>query len=223
MTNVTNTSNTLNNIDPTLLRDMDAQGQGAPVNLAPGQGTQPTQIPQDPMTAAVHQARQLQNGGASTQTTPQGIPQGSRLLPGTQQVSRVAPTTGRPLRQGQNADGTFQKAEYWLNIGRVLQLHMEDQNGNVTVVPNFLSLPSGVPLERQEKQPVTSSNIEFARMNAGKNAMIDQLWEVARTLRPGEFRDLTLTVRLSRVNAEKPDLSYPENNPWIVAEPLVAT
>ena len=135
---------------------------------------------------------------AAPQRTTQGIPQGSRLLPGTQQVSRAAPTTNRPLRQGQNADGTFQKAEYWLNIGRAATPH----GGPGWQCHRGAELPcpcrGGVPLERQEKQPVTSSNIEFARMNAGKNAMIDQLWEVARTLRPGEFRDLTLTVRLSR-------------------------
>jgi predicted RNA-binding protein with PIN domain len=63
----------------------------------------------------------------------------------------------------------------------------------------FLSLPIGIPLDTQDRLPETSSNKEFAQMQAARNNIMDQLIAYANTMEPGQDIVIDLQVQLRRV------------------------
>jgi hypothetical protein len=82
------------------------------------------------------------------------------------------------------------KANFWLNVGLLKKV----DDGEV-----FLSLPIGIPLDTQDRLPETSSNKEFAQMQAARNNIMDQLIAYANTMEPGQDIVIDLQVQLRRV------------------------
>lgn len=103
---------------------------------------------------------------------------------------------------------TRPKAQYWLNVG--YDSGVQDDDGNT----RFVSLPTGIPLDAQEKLPTNSRNQEFAAFQAARNDLLEQIMEVAKSLEPGEERILNLQIQLRRVNDDAPEIS-PEQNQYV--------
>lgn len=106
------------------------------------------------------------------------------------------------------------KSEFWLNIGYEVDVTFQTAEGMVTET-QFVSLPKGIALDSQELLPTSSSNENYANLNAAKNDLISQIREAAALLRPGERTVLTLEVELRRVNAPQPATGQGKENPFI--------
>lgn len=100
------------------------------------------------------------------------------------------------------------KAQLWLNIG--YDSGVEDNNGGT----KFVSLPTGIPLDTQEKLPVNSRNRDFAAFQSARNDLLEQILNVGKTLEPGEERILNLSIQLRRVNADQPEITA-NDNPFV--------
>lgn len=112
---------------------------------------------------------------------------------GSQNVSSNSKTEDRP------------KAQYWLNVG--YDSGIEDDDGK----SRFVSLPTGIPLDTQEKLPTNSRNAEFRAFQSARNKLLEQILSVAKSLAPGEEKILNLSLQLRRVNEEAEDIPADEN------------
>lgn len=97
------------------------------------------------------------------------------------------------------------KAQLWLNIG--YDSGVEDDDGR----SRFVSLPTGIPLDTQEKLPVNSRNRDFAAFQSARNDLLEQILKAGANLQPGEERILNLQIQLRRVNAEAEQIPASEN------------
>ncbi len=97
------------------------------------------------------------------------------------------------------------KAQFWLNVG--YDSGVEDAEGK----SRFISLPTGIPLDTQEMLPTNSRNQDYRQFNSARNDLLKQIMEVAKTLQPGEERELNLTLQLRRVNGEQEEIPADEN------------
>ena len=104
------------------------------------------------------------------------------------------------------------KAEFWMNIGYTIEVEIDD-----LLESRFVSLPTGIPLDTQDKLPTNSRNHNFASFQTARNDLLDQVMEVAKTLAPGEEKILGeaggLQVQIRRVNGEAPAIAA-ESNPF---------
>lgn len=102
-------------------------------------------------------------------------------------------------------------ANYWINIGYETQVQSDE--GPQTV---FISLPMGIPLDTMELLKVNSRNEGFAALQAARNDLHEQLMDVARILKPGEEKILSigengLAIQLRRIH-EPAEATKSENN-----------
>lgn len=98
-----------------------------------------------------------------------------------------------------------EKAVLWLNLG--YSSGVIDDDGK----EKFVSLPLGIPLDTQEHLPTSSKNADFAKFQAARNNLLDQLMEAAKSLAPGESRVVKLEVQLRRVSAEAGEIPVEGN------------
>lgn len=105
------------------------------------------------------------------------------------------------------------KAQFWLNVGLVKEVKGEDV---------FLSLPIGIPLDTQDRLPETSSNKEYAQMQAARNNIVDQLMAYAETMEAGDDVIIDLKVQLRRVKATQEVSVKPDENPFAIALDLIS-
>lgn len=98
------------------------------------------------------------------------------------------------------------KAQLWLNIG--YDSGVIDQETNES---RFISLATGIPLDTMEALPTNSRNVEYARANAARNDLHEQIMAAAAALQPGESRMLNLQIQLRRVNEEQADVGTDDN------------
>lgn len=99
------------------------------------------------------------------------------------------------------------KANFWLNIGLE-----KDVNGEKI----FLALPVGIPLDTQERLKETSSNKEFAQLQAARNHLLEQLIKFSgKELKPGEDTLIDLQVQIRRVRDHE-DVSTGSDNPYAI-------
>jgi hypothetical protein len=105
------------------------------------------------------------------------------------------------------------KAQFWLNVGLLKEVKGEAV---------FLSLPVGIPLDTQDRLPETSSNKEFAQMQAARNNIMDQLLAYAQTMEAGDDVIIDLQVQLRRVKETQEVSIKPEENPFAIALDLKA-
>lgn len=76
-------------------------------------------------------------------------------------------------------------SEFWLNIGV--------QAGN-----EFISLPTGLPLDDMKPARANTNNADWNQMAQAKNLLLEQIQQIAAQMEPGAEHELTLTVKLRR-------------------------
>ena len=98
------------------------------------------------------------------------------------------------------------KAQLWLNIG-----YVSDAIDPETGERRFVAMPTGIPLDTQERLDTKMRNREFAAFQAARNDVLDQCIAVGEKLEPGQSKiiafdnDRNLGVELRRVgNAATP-------------------
>lgn len=89
-------------------------------------------------------------------------------------------------------------SELWLNVGI-------DRNDK------FVSLPFGLALDTMAPVEARGQNVEFVQFQKARNALLEELKELASSLAPGEEMEIPmLVVKIRRKNDEL-DLSKEEN------------
>ena len=142
-------------------------------------------------------------------TTRTGLGLEAALNIATRQANQTN-TNGRVNRED------FVKSEFWLNLGITFEWdEVDEATGEKMAHSQLITIPFGVSLDAQKLQPVTSTNVEFARMNAGKNHLINSLRELAATLKPGERVMTNLEVQLARINGENAEAANVKENPFV--------
>jgi hypothetical protein len=124
--------------------------------------------------------------------------------------------SGISLGNGRQNQDDRPKSQFWLNIGYPVDYDM----GDGTTEVRFVSLPTGIPLDGQEKLPTNSKNEQFAAFQSARNLLLEQLMAIASQLKPGEEKTINLQVQLRRVNADAEPIK-PENNPFAMVLNLV--
>lgn len=110
------------------------------------------------------------------------------------------------------------KAEYWMNVGVVQTIKLEDG----TSEERFLGLALGIPLDTMGKLATNQKNQAFAQFMAARNDLHEQFMDVARTLEPGGeiivSMDSTngVAVQIRRVNGEVAEAKTDDSNPFVV-------
>jgi hypothetical protein len=128
----------------------------------------------------------------------------------------ISPTKTFGLQLAGNTNGSKQsktedrpKAQFWMNVG--YQVELETEEGLET---RFVSTPTGIPLDTQEKLETNSRNSNFAAFQGARNDLLDQIMEVCNGLAPGEEKLITgLTIQVRRVNGDQPAINV-ESNPF---------
>lgn len=128
-------------------------------------------------------------------------------------------TTRRPFAQQQAPANERPKANFWLNIGYMVQLQVE-VDGKVQTEDKFVSLPTGIPLDTMEKVSTQSSNTEYAAFQSARNDLLDQIMDVAKTLEPGEQKIVGgseggLAIQVRRVSDERAPIAA-DSNPFVM-------
>ena len=106
-----------------------------------------------------------------------------------------------PRTTGARGNGNMPKAQYWLNVGYVVEGVNEDGSDR------FVSLPLGIPLDNMEDLPTNSRNEDYAQFQAARNDLKAQLIAEAEKLAPGE--DIVigvaggLSIQIRRVSEER--------------------
>lgn len=107
------------------------------------------------------------------------------------------------------------KAEFWMNIGYTSEIAVESEGEETRYEKRFVSLPTGIPLDTQEKLQTNSRNQIFAAFQGARNDLLDQVMEVAKTLAPGEEKIIgeagELQIQIRRVNGEAPQVAADAN------------
>lgn len=94
------------------------------------------------------------------------------------------------------------KSQFWLNIGYTVEVDVQQDGVTVGTESKFVSLPVGIPLDGMQALPVNSKNEEYAAFQTARNDLLNQLSEVATSLKPGEERIVKLEIQVRRVSAE---------------------
>lgn len=109
---------------------------------------------------------------------------------------------------GNNADKP--KAKLWMNIG-----YLSDVIDEETGKRRFVPLPTGIPLDTQERVDVRSRNREFAAFQQARNDLLDQCIEIGMPLEPGEDivyeTESGLAIQIRKVNEEQEAVKSDEN------------
>lgn len=94
------------------------------------------------------------------------------------------------------------KSQLWINIGYP------------TGDPDypFVSIPVGIPLDGMEPKKIKGSNSDYNQFVAAQNALLEQLLEEAKAVKPGEALEIGLQVQLRRVNDEPAAVPVDETN-----------
>lgn len=105
-----------------------------------------------------------------------------------------------------NANTELEKSQFWVNVG--YEVTVETSEGEET---RFVSLNSGIALDRVQELKTNSSNAEWNHLCAAKNDLHSQLLEAANNLKPGESRIVQLAVEIRRVKDDAPIITSSEN------------
>lgn len=90
----------------------------------------------------------------------------------------------------QNPNAEKPKAKIWLNVGYEI-------NGK------FIQLPGGgTPIDTTDLLPVSGQNEDFVKQRTAQNQLLKMLQDLGAQLQPGQEEELSLTVKLRRVNEE---------------------
>lgn len=109
-----------------------------------------------------------------------------------------------PNQSGSNNREERKPAEFWLNVGVMLNINGEDV---------FVSLPQGLPLDDMKPQPVRGSNQEWIQLAQTKNLLLDELRKAAAGMDPGDRIVVgQLQVELRRA-ADPAQTGNPNDNP----------
>ena len=100
----------------------------------------------------------------------------------------------------------FEKSQFWVNVGYEVQV--ETSEGEET---RFVSLNSGIALDRVQELKTNSSNAEWNHLCSAKNDLHSQLLEAANNLKPGESQIVQLSVEIRRVKDDDPVIPAGEN------------
>ena len=102
------------------------------------------------------------------------------------------------------------KAQLWLNVGYLSDAL--DDNGE----RRFVSLPTGIPLDTQERLDTRSRNRDFAQFQAARNDLLDQILSQGEKLAPGESvvleTEVGLAIQIRRINEELAEANAGEGN-----------
>lgn len=102
------------------------------------------------------------------------------------------------------------KAQLWLNVGYLSDAL--DDNGE----RRFVSLPTGIPLDTQERLDTRSRNREFAQFQAARNDLLDQILKQGEQLKAGESVVLEtasgLAIQVRRINEELEETNVSDGN-----------
>jgi hypothetical protein len=126
------------------------------------------------------------------------------------QSSTFQRTFGNLNAQANSKSDNRPKAEFWLNIGYTAEVMVNEE-----VETRFVSLPTGIPLDTQEKLPTNSRNQVFAAFQGARNDLLDQIMDAAKHLEPGEEKIIGeaggLQFQIRRVNGETTQVKTEEN------------
>lgn len=107
-----------------------------------------------------------------------------------------------------------ERSQFWLNIGYAVDVDVETDEG-VHTENRFVSLNSGIALDRVQELKANSSNQEWAMFQQARNDLLEQLLDLANTLKPGEAQVIDLQVELRRVKDESATVAVDiEANPF---------
>ncbi|QDP54380.1 MAG: hypothetical protein Unbinned4120contig1000_32 [Prokaryotic dsDNA virus sp.] len=118
--------------------------------------------------------------------------------------------TSTSPRTAPRGNGDLPKAQFWLNVGYVVEGVNEDGSDR------FVSLPLGIPLDNMEDLPTNQNNRDYAQFMAARNDLKAQLIAEAEKLAPGE--DIVigvaggLSIQIRRVSDEREAASAGEDN-----------
>lgn len=105
------------------------------------------------------------------------------------------------------------KAEFWLNVG-----YQSDAIDPETGERRFVSLPTGIPLDTQEKLDTRMKNRDYANFQAARNGLLDDLLEQAKKLDPGQSfvveTEIGLAIQVRRVNPVLEEANAGEGNQY---------
>ena len=86
-------------------------------------------------------------------------------------------------------------------------MEVADENTG-EIESRFISLPTGIPLDTQEKLTINSRNQMFSAFQGARKDLLDQIMDVAKMLAPGEEKIIGeaggLQFQVRRVNGEAP-------------------
>ena len=137
-------------------------------------------------------------------------------MSGLQFPTNLSNTSTAPARQERV------RAEFWLNVGYVVQVQVVDATGVSTNENRFVSLPVGIPLDTMTLLPTDSQNESFRAFQAARNGLHETLMGVAKTMQPGAERFIgdsspgNLCIQLRRVSAPAAPIQSAAN-PFVTA------
>ena len=103
------------------------------------------------------------------------------------------------------------KAQLWLNIG-----YVSDAIDPETGERRFVAMPTGIPLDTQERLDTKMRNREFAAFQAARNDVLDQCIAVGEKLDPGQSvvieTESGLAIQIRRVGAELEEATADSSN-----------
>lgn len=107
-----------------------------------------------------------------------------------------------------------ERSQFWLNVGYEVEVDVETDSG-IHSENRFVSLNSGIALDRVQELKANSSNQEWAMFQQARNDLLEQLLDLANTLKPGEAQVIDLQVELRRVKDESSAVTVDiEANPF---------
>lgn len=107
------------------------------------------------------------------------------------------------------------KAEFWVNIGYVVQAPSKETEGEIE--SKFVSLPMGIPLDTMEPLTIGNSrNGDWVNFQSARNDLLKELQEEAKSLAPGGEvvvggEDGSLAIQIRRVNGAATIVAATEN------------
>lgn len=94
------------------------------------------------------------------------------------------------------------KAQVWINVG--YEVNSTDKDGNAIV--EFISLPTGIPLDTMEKVPANQRDPYFQKKQQASNSLLDRVKAMGLSLEPGEEKIIgergSLQIQVRRIKAE---------------------
>lgn len=105
------------------------------------------------------------------------------------------------------------KAEFWMNIGYVVEVEIDGE-----VEERFVSLPFGIPLDSMKPLELKGSSDVFVYLRQAQNQLLEAVMECANQLKPGEAKIISagdqLAVEIRRVRGERTDVKS-DVNPFV--------